>query len=43
MFAAIDATEVYNRLTDEWQPCVSTDLQELYDAMLMKFLKEQRG
>lgn len=43
LFPDLEATEVYNRLTDAWQPYVQTNLQELYDAMLMEFLKEQRG
>ncbi|MEJ8841479.1 GNAT family N-acetyltransferase [Lacibacter sp. H375] len=43
LFPAKDATEVYNRLTDAWQPYISCNLQELYDAMLMEFLKEQQG
>ncbi|QNA44271.1 GNAT family N-acetyltransferase [Lacibacter sediminis] len=43
LFPDLEATEVYNRLTDAWQPYVQINLQELYDAMLMEFLKEQRG
>ncbi|HLP39838.1 GNAT family N-acetyltransferase [Lacibacter sp.] len=43
LFPDKEATEVYNRLTDAWQPYVSSNLQELYDAMLMEFLKEQQG
>lgn len=43
LFPAINATEVYNRLTDEWQPYGTTNLQELHEAMLTEFLKEQRG
>lgn len=43
LFPDKGATEVYNRLTDAWQPYTTTNLMELYDAMLMEFLKEQRG
>ena len=42
LFPAIDATEVYNRLTDTWQPYASTNLQELYEAMLKEYLDQQQ-
>lgn len=42
LFPDLEATEVYNRLTDAWQPYVTTNLQVLYDEMLREFLKEQR-
>ena len=43
LFPDLQATELYNRLTDAWQPYATTNLQELYDAMLIEFLKEQKG
>jgi arginyl-tRNA--protein-N-Asp/Glu arginylyltransferase len=43
LFPDLEATEVYNRLTDAWQPYAATNLQELYDTMLIEFLREQRG
>jgi leucyl-tRNA---protein transferase len=43
LFPLKEATEVYNRLVDMWQPYVTTNLQELHDEMLMEFLKAQRG
>ncbi len=43
LFPDLAVTEVYNRLTDQWLPYQTTDLQQLHDSMLMKFLKEQRG
>jgi leucyl-tRNA---protein transferase len=42
LFPAIKATEVYNRLRDAWQPYAAINLQQLYDKMLMDFLREQR-
>lgn len=42
LFPAIDATEVYNRLTDTWQPYTSTNLQKLHEAMLKEYLEQQR-
>ena len=43
LFPDVNATEVYNRLTDTWQPYTSTNLQELHEAMLKKYLEQQRG
>lgn len=42
LFPDVHATEVYNRLTDTWKPYVTSNLQQLYDAMLMEFLEQQK-
>lgn len=41
LFPALEATEVYNRLLDEWQPYASTNLQQIHDEMITEFLKKQ--
>lgn len=43
LFPAMDATEVYDRLTDRWLPYSHVDLQQLHDEMLQVFLKGQGG
>jgi len=43
LFPCLDATEVYNRLTDEWVPYVDVDLQRLHVEMLQHFLNGQNG
>lgn len=42
LFPDLKATEVYNRLLDEWKAYQETDLQQLYDEMIVAFLKEHR-
>ncbi|MEJ8817729.1 GNAT family N-acetyltransferase [Lacibacter sp. H407] len=42
LFPDLNSTEVYNRLTDIWQPYTSTNLQELHEAMLKEYLEQQR-
>jgi arginine-tRNA-protein transferase len=39
LFPDLEATEVYNRLTDEWQLYAGTNLQQLHDDMIEAFLK----
>jgi arginyl-tRNA--protein-N-Asp/Glu arginylyltransferase len=41
LFPDVKATEVYNRLLDEWQPYAGANLQQLYDEMVAAFLKKQ--
>jgi arginyl-tRNA--protein-N-Asp/Glu arginylyltransferase len=41
LFPDVEATEVYNRLLDEWQPYGGTNLQQMYDEMVAAFLKKQ--
>jgi arginyl-tRNA--protein-N-Asp/Glu arginylyltransferase len=41
LFPDLEATEVYNRLLDEWQPYPATNLQQLHDEMIAAFLKKQ--
>jgi leucyl-tRNA---protein transferase len=41
LFPAAEATEVYNRMLDKWQPYNSTNLQQLYDEMMADFLQKQ--
>jgi arginyl-tRNA--protein-N-Asp/Glu arginylyltransferase len=41
LFPDLEATEVYNRLVDAWQPYVSTNMQQIYDEMIAAFLKKQ--
>lgn len=41
LFPDLDATEVYNRLLDEWQPYAVTNLQQLHEEMITAFLKKQ--
>lgn len=41
LFPALEATEVYNRLLDEWQPYANTNLQQIHDEMITEFLKKQ--
>jgi arginyl-tRNA--protein-N-Asp/Glu arginylyltransferase len=43
LFPDLEATEVYNRLLDEWQPYASANLQYMYDEMIAAFLKKQGG
>ena len=43
LFPGVDATEVYNRLTDEWQPYANSNLLMLHEEMVRKFLKGQEG
>lgn len=43
LFPDLEATEVYNRLPDEWQPYVGANLQQIYDEMIAAFLKKQGG
>lgn len=43
LFPDVAVTEVYNRLTDQWLPYQTTDLQQLHDEMLQALLKEQRN
>ncbi len=39
LFPDLQATEVYNRLVDEWQPYADTNMQQIYDEMIAAFLK----
>ena len=41
LFPDLEATEVYNRLLDEWQPYAGANLQYMYDEMIAEFLKKQ--
>lgn len=43
LFPSLDATEVYNRLTDDWVPYAAVDLQALHAEMLQHFFKAQSG
>lgn len=42
LFPCLDATEVYNRLSDEWVAYLDVDLQALHAEMLQHFFKAQR-
>jgi len=41
LFPDLEATEVYNRLLDEWQPYAGANLQYMYDEMIAAFLNKQ--
>ncbi len=41
LFPCIDATEVYNRLSDEWMPYADIDLHALHKEMLRRFFLAQ--
>jgi arginyl-tRNA--protein-N-Asp/Glu arginylyltransferase len=41
LFPDLEATEVYNRLLDEWTPYAGTNLQQMHDEMIAAFLKKQ--